>query len=208
MVRVINFENAPRYRFLLDAMHRDRKRVFIDILRWPLPHEGERERDAFDDADAEYLVLEDPLTGDHQASLRLLRTCRAHLMSEVFPHLCEQGVPSGPCIREVTRLCLSPRLRARERQQARNRLIRGLVQYALAMNICVLTGVSEQRFLTQVLSAGWDCVPLGQLRRVEGSLIGAFQINLDEASISSLIPSWQCAPDDRQLLELDRPLAA
>lgn len=208
MVRVITGHNARAYSQLVAAMHRDRKRVFIDTLRWNLPHEADRELDQFDNEHAEYLILQDRATGDHLASLRLLRTDRPHLMSEVFPYLCEGAVPRGPRIREVTRLCLSPRLRARDRLRARNALINGLVRHVQQQDVRALTGLSELGFLGQVLAAGWDCMPLGLPQTVERSLVGAFQINITADTLGLLHPSWQCAPDDLHLVEMDRPLAA
>lgn len=208
MVRVVNHGNASLHRALLQAMHRDRKRVFIDTLRWKLPHEPDRELDAFDGEHAEYLIMADPNTDDHLASLRLLPTDQPHLMSEIFPFLCEGRVPAGPDIREVTRFCLSPRLRARDRLRARNILVNALVRYAMLMKVTTLTGVSQLAFLNQVLSAGWHCAPLGLPQRVDGSLVGAFQINISPATLASLTPSWQAEPGLLRLLELDRPLAA
>src|SRR3546814_13427665 len=107
MVKLITAQNAAEHQNLMRAMHRDRKRIFIDILKWDLPHEADFELDQFDDDDAEYLIVEDPRSGDHLASLRLLRTDRPHLMSEVFPFLCEGEIPQGPHVREVTRFCRS-----------------------------------------------------------------------------------------------------
>lgn len=208
MVHVITNHNAPAHPHLLEAMHRDRKRVFIDTLRWDLPHDAERELDQFDNEHAEYLILQHPVTGAHMASLRLLRTDRPHLMSEVFPFLCEAGVPRGPQIREVTRLCLSPTLRARDRLRARNTLVNGLLQYAVLQDVKALTGLSELGFLSQVLSAGWDCMPLGLPQMVQGSQVGAFQINITPDTLSSLDETWQCQPDDLRVLEFARALAA
>jgi N-acyl-L-homoserine lactone synthetase len=208
MVRIITKYNASAYQPLLDAMHRDRKRVFIDTLRWDLPHEDERELDQFDNENAEYLVLQHRETGKHMASLRLLHTDRPHLMSEVFPFLCEAGVPRGAHIREVTRLCLSPSLSAPERLRARNALVNGLIQYALIRDVRALTGLSELGFLSQILSAGWECIPLGLPQMVEGSLVGAFQITIMPDTLRSLSQSWQCHPGDLRVLEVNRPLAA
>lgn len=208
MVCIITKQNISVHQRLLDAMHRDRKRVFIDTLRWNLPHEAERELDEFDNEHAEYLILQDHATGDHMASLRLLQTDRPHLMSKMFRPLCEDGIPRGRDIREVTRLCLSPRLRARERLRARNVLINGLIRYASRVGVRTLTGVSDHGFLRQVLEAGWNCVPLGRPQMVEGSLVGAFQINITSDTLSALNESWQCAPDELQVLEIERPLAA
>lgn len=208
MVLVIDHSNASLHRSLLAAMHRDRKRVFIDTLRWNLPHEAERELDVFDNEHARYLIVADRASGDHLASLRLLRTEGPHLMSEVFPFLCDDGVPSGAHVREVTRFCLSPRLRARERLRMRNVLVNGLIRYALLTQVSVLTGVSQIGFLSQILSAGWHCIPLGLPQRVDGSLVGAFQIHVGPATLALLSPAWQAEPGLLQQLEPGAPLAA
>lgn len=208
MVRVINGQNAAMYASLLDAMHKDRKRVFIDTLRWNLPHEAERELDIFDDEHAEYLIVTDRMTGDHLASLRLLRTDRPHLMSEVFPFLCENGVPGGSNVREVTRFCLSPRLPARDRLRMRNVLVNDLIRHATALEVSALTGVSQLGFLNQILSAGWQCIQLGLPQSVNGSAVGAFQINVDPTTLASLCPAWRAEPALLRLLEFDQPLAA
>lgn len=208
MVHVINRQNASLYGSLLEAMHKDRKRVFIDTLRWNLPHEAERELDGFDDEHAEYLIVTDRETGDHMASLRLLRTDRPHLMSEVFPFLCEHGVSGGPNVREVTRFCLSPRLPARDRLRMRNVLVNGLVRYAMALEVSALTGVSQLGFLNQILSAGWQCTPLGLPQSIDGCTVGAFQIDVCPATLASLCPAWQAEPALLRSLEFDRPLAA
>lgn len=208
MVCVINRQNALLYSSLLEAMHKDRKRVFIDTLRWNLPHEAERELDIFDDEHAEYLIVADEMTGDHLASLRLLRTDRPHLMSEVFPLLCEDGVPGGPNVREVTRFCLSPRLPARDRLRMRNVLVNGLIRYATVLEVSALIGVSQLGFLNQILAAGWQCVPLGLPQSVDACTVGAFQINVGPATLASLCPAWQAESALLRSLEFDKPLAA
>src|SRR3546814_4923547 len=82
-------------------------------------------------------------------------------MSEVFPFLCEGEIPQGPHVREVTRFCLSPRLRSRDRLRVRNRLVDGMIRHALRAKVTSLIGLSEMGFLSQILSAGWQCDPLG-----------------------------------------------
>src|SRR3546814_21048105 len=96
MVKLITAQNAAEHQNLMRAMHRDRKRIFIDLLTWDLPHEADFALDQFDADDAEYLIVEDPRSGDHLASLRLLRTDRPHLVSEVFPFHFEGEKPQGP----------------------------------------------------------------------------------------------------------------
>jgi acyl-homoserine lactone synthase len=177
-------------------------------LKWNVPHDAYGERDGFDDDHAEYLIVEDPQTGHHLASLRLLRTDRPHLLGEVFADLCGDGVPCGPDIREVTRLCMSPRLRARDRLAARNMLIRSMVEYALLTGIRAFTGVADMAWLSQILSAGWDCRPLGPPKIIEGSMIGALIIHIQPNTIRLFVDSWRCDAPRLSVLEFDTPRLA
>lgn len=208
MVHVVNKYNRHAYSGVIDIMLSDRKRVFVDTLRWDVPHDSQKEWDEFDDDLAEYLILQDSSTGDHLASLRLLRTDRPHLLGKVFPFLCEMEEPMGPNIREITRFCLSPRLRAPERLLARNKLVRALVEYGLLTGISTYTAVCEMSFLSQVLSIGWYCRPLGLPQVVEGSTIGALRIDLDPNTLRQFVRSWQCDTTALRIAEFDTSLAA
>jgi N-acyl-L-homoserine lactone synthetase len=183
VVMLVNSENYGRHSAELAHMYRERKRVFVDMLKWDIPCDGPFERDQFDDEFAEYLLVSDPETGDHLGSMRLLRTDRPHILGSLFPELCGDQVPTGPTIREVTRLCLSPRLRARDRLQVRNRLFTALVEYGLLSGITGYSGVAEVGWLSQLLALGWRCTPLGLPRTIDGSMLGAVLAHVEPGTI-------------------------
>jgi acyl-homoserine lactone synthase len=189
-------------------MYRDRKRVFVDMLKWDIPHEAELERDRYDAGPAEYLILHDSSRGEHVASLRLLRSDLPHLMSDTFNDLCVGGAPSDPHVREITRLCVAPRGNAADRRLARNRLVRSMVEYGLLTGIRGFTAVCEMRFLSEVLSAGWDCRPLGLPKVIGGRPVGALRIDIDPSTLARLNENWSCDPVPLQYLEIDPALAA
>src|SRR3546814_17882342 len=91
----------------------------------------------------------------HLASLRLLPSTRPHLLGTLFERLCTHGVPVGPDIFEITRLCLPPSLSRPERMLLRNALIRSMVDHALDRGIRHFTGVVTPRFREQVPGVGW-----------------------------------------------------
>ena len=124
MLQIITAKNRSKFDELCDSMYRDRKAVFIDRLGWGLKVcDGEREIDQFDTPDAVYVIEAE--AGRHLASLRLLPTIKPHLMSDVFPFLCDGEVPRGPDIWELTRLCVNPDLsRAGPEAAARRRVAR------------------------------------------------------------------------------------
>jgi len=186
MVNIVNSSNKTFNSFAIESMFRDRKRVFIDLLKWNIGHSDGLEIDQFDDDAAEYLIVSDPENRSHMGSVRLLRTDRPHILGDLFPHLCDMPIPTGPSIREITRLCLSPRLRAAERLQVRNRLATALVEYALLTGITSYTGVAEMGWLNQIFALGWRCDPLGIPKPVGKSLIGALHIHVSPNSINLL----------------------
>lgn len=206
MIRLVDARNRTAHGGLLRAMHADRKRVFVDMLRWNIPHDRDGESDRFDGDRAQYLILQNPATRAHLGSLRLLATDRPLLMSEVFSDLCPGGVPRGPAIREITRFCVAPRGRAADRRLARNRLVRALVEYALLTGISAFTAACHMGFLSEVLSAGWSCRPLAPPRMVEGSPVGALLIDISPATLGLLTGSWRCDPVELCLEPMAEPL--
>ena len=52
MIKFITAKNKSQYRALIDQMHQDRKRVFVDWLKWDIPVVGDKEIDQYDTDDA------------------------------------------------------------------------------------------------------------------------------------------------------------
>jgi acyl homoserine lactone synthase len=160
------------------TMFADRKRLFVDLMRWSVPVVDEDyEIDQFDGAAAIYLIaIED---GGHIGSMRLLPTDRPHMLDTVFPSLCAGRAPSGNAIAEITRLCLPSRLGAARRREVRDRLISAMVDHALTTGITTFTGVVGTSFLAQIMVMGWRCERLGDPAAHSGMSLGAFRIAID-----------------------------
>ena len=168
------------------TMFEDRKRLFVNLMRWDVPIIADRyEIDQFDGPGATYLIALDG-RGDHEGSLRLLPTTGPHILRDIFPMLCDGEVPQGPAILEITRLCLPCRLGAERRRQVRDRLISAMVDHARASGIVALTGVVSARFRKQVLMMGWEARALGPPSRNLGTELGAFRIAIDASTPSKL----------------------
>ena len=208
MVELVNAENKLAHTRLLKRMFEDRKSIFVDLLKWDLRNDGLQERDQFDDSNAEYLIVTDPGRRDHLASLRLLRTDRPHILGSLFARLCDGKVPSGPDIREISRMCLSPRHRGPERVRYRNLLASAMTEYALLTGIRGYTGVADMGWLSRVLSAGWRCEPLGMPRRVGGAMVGAMMIHIDADTIRRLQVSGKYASNVLHIEQIEHSVAA
>lgn len=182
MLQVITRANRAQHGELIGEMHRDRKRVFVDRLGWQVPVlEGEFEIDQFDGPGAVYLVATDA-AGRHAGSLRLLPTQDPHLLSEVFPQLCERGVPRGPDIWEITRLCTAPD--AADPRPVRRHLMLGVIEFALLKGIRRYTCMTHVPYLSAVLAAGWDAMPLGLPQEDAGVTVGALMIEMSPETLS------------------------
>lgn len=172
----------PQLRVMFEA----RKRVFVDLLKWDIPVLADRfEVDQFDTPEADYLVLVDDL-GRHRASARLLRTDRPHILADLFAHLCDGPIPSGPTTREITRFCLEPRLARSERRHARDELVTALAEHAIRHGITDYTGVASEAWFSQIADFGWDCRALGPLRDASGANLVALHIAIDAGTPDKL----------------------
>lgn len=208
MIQHFNRSHAASDPRLFETMHADRKRVFVDMLKWDVPHDGTFEKDQYDTDRADYLMLQDKTTGEHCGSVRLLPTTGPHILGDVFPFLCEGPVPCGPRIREITRLVVSPSVNRRERLHVRNMLGRAMVEFALMFEIEYYTAVCEMGFLSQLLASGWRIDPLGLPQDVSGSLIGAVLIHVEPSSISKTSDAWRSPGPALRLIERAQALAA
>lgn len=160
------------------SMHRDRKRVFVDLLKWDVPVvDGEYEIDQFDTSSTVYLIAAEP-DGQHCGSFRLLPSTRPHILGSLFPQLCDGPVPVGQNVYEITRACFSPRIRAAQRLRARNQLVTAAVEFALFNGIDTYTCVADGGWYSQILSLGWICEPLGLPQIIDGALTGALKIEV------------------------------
>lgn len=162
----------------LREMFEARKRVFVDLLKWDVPVlDGRYEVDQFDDQHAIYLIVPDE-NGGHAGSARLLTTTLPHILDSLFPDLCAGPPPRGPNVLEITRFCLDLDQDSRTRLETRNRLVSGLVRYALENSIETYVGVAEMGWLQQILAFGWRCRPLGLPRVIGGKMLGALRIDI------------------------------
>ena len=180
MLQVLRHAQPPSSDAALRAMFAARKQVFVDLLKWDVPVlDGKFEVDQFDDVHANYLVLTDT-DGAHLGSARLLPTNRPHILGSRYSCLCEAAPPTATAIFEITRFCLDRSLRAAERRRVRDTLVAGLVDHALQAGITAYSAVAELGWLQQILSFGWRCAPLGLPQPIDGKLLGAIRIDIDQ----------------------------
>jgi N-acyl-L-homoserine lactone synthetase len=179
MLHILRSGVHSRIDGLLKNMFASRKRVFVDLLKWNVPVlDGQFEIDQFDDEHAVYLIVADD-DGRHLASARLLPSVRPHILGDLFPTLADHAVPIGIDTWEITRFCLDRALTARERRDARDALVVGLVEHALSAGIARYTAIAGIGWVQQILAFGWECWPLGVARELDGETLAALEIHID-----------------------------
>jgi N-acyl-L-homoserine lactone synthetase len=184
MIQLIEAADRPAFESQLAEMYRERKRVFVDRLGWEVPVvAGEFEIDQFDTDRAVYVLALDA-DGAQLGSARLLPSTGPTLLSEIFPHLCERGVPRGDDIWEITRMCTAPGVA--NAKLVRQKLMVGMVEFALLNGIRRFTLVSHLPYLSALLAIGWDCEPLGLPQEHAGQMVGALVVNVTPDTLSLL----------------------
>ncbi len=187
MVAVVSAANRSDHEATVAQMHRDRKAVFVDTLKWDIPVvDGEFEMDEYDTEDAVYLIAEDPKTGVHLGSVRLVCTDGPHLLGDKFGFLCEGDVPVGPDVWEITRLCTMPGLTPAAALGIRMQLVMGLIEYALEHGIKRYTMMTHTAYLSTLLAVGWEIEPLGLPADIAGEPVGALEISVTPETLPKL----------------------
>lgn len=184
MIHIITAENRPHFHHALMEMHRQRKAVFIDQLKWRLEDSAGLEIDAYDSVDAIYLIEADAPRAPISASARLLPTTRPHLLNEVFPYLCEEAPPTGPGVWEATRFCPAPDTpHGHQRRGMLGRVIAGIIETALLFGIEQVTYVADAGLAPLARKAGWSVRALGPGRGRGRNRLAAFAADIDAAGL-------------------------
>ncbi len=187
MVAIVTHANRDAHAGTVAQMHRDRKAVFVDTLKWNIPVvDDEFEMDEYDTEGAIYLIAEDPATGVHLGSVRLVCTDGSHLLGDKFAFLCEGAVPTGPDVWEITRLCTMPGLTPAAALGIRMQLVMALIEYGLANGIARYTMMTHTAYLSTLLAVGWDIEPLGLPADIAGEPVGALEITVTPETLPRL----------------------
>jgi acyl-homoserine lactone synthase len=187
VVSVVTRVNRGRYQPQIENMFRDRKRVFVDRLKWDLPVvDGEFEKDEFDTDSSVYLISADRETSAHICSMRLTPTSEPHLLRDKFPFLCDGEIPVGDDVWEVTRLCTTPNLAGDAARNARRHLSIAMVEFGLLYALTRLTMVTHAEYLSRLLAVGWECRPLGIPKDYGGQLLGAMEVSITPATLRAV----------------------
>lgn len=207
LVHVVNAGNRTQYLDEIEAMHRHRYRLFVDLMGWRALESPDRlDIDEFDNPNATYLVAIDA-RGEVCGSVRLMPTWRPHMLKTLFPEYVEGEVPAGPGIWEWTRHAPGdPAFPKDTNRAARMALHIGIMEFALSRGIDSFTGIVETRVLPKMLDMGWRCDPLGPPVEYGEGVAFAFHARVEPGNVERL--RTLAGRSDPILVEMPRGLAA
>lgn len=186
-------------------MHRDRKRVFVDWLKWDVPVVDDMEIDQYDTDEAVYLLEVDAVDGSHIASIRLLPCSAPTLMAEHFADMVQNPIPKDDTAWEMTRLCANPRIKDKLVQwNGRKNITIAAIEFALMRDIRQLIFVTHSTWVPTILSVGWDIELLGLPRRDGSESIAAMRINVTPDTLRLVRRNWGVK---EQLLTVEEDIA-
>lgn len=187
MIFIVNAENRCLFSSELRQMHRHRKVVFVERLRWQTPTVGELEIDSYDHIDTIYLIARSEHSSDVLASARLLPTTQPHLMSEVFAHACSESPPCGPRVWEASRFCTSPSIKSRRARLALLwELLCGIMETCLLYGVEQITFTANAALLPLVLRCGWDATVLGPTLPDRDDEVTAVAVRVSPSGLQAL----------------------
>lgn len=203
---IVNSGNRHQYLDEIEAMHRHRYRVFVDLMGWRSLESPDRlDIDEFDNANATYLIVIDS-DGVVRGSARLMPTWRPNMLTTLFPEYVDGEPPVGPGIWEWTRHAPGDPDWPRElNNMIRHALHIGVLEFAASRGIEALTGIVETRILPRMLDMGWRVDPLGGPVSYGEGVAFAFCAPVDLSNIERL--RKRIGRTDPVLVEMPRGLA-
>lgn len=178
-VHVITRENRDLYEDSIQQYYRLRHEIFVDERGWhDLRRPDQREIDAYDNDHTVYLLAID--AGRVVGGQRLYPTLLPHMISEVFPHMAQRGIPQAVDVLEWTRYFV---IKPRRTGRTDCRLLAALQEFCLQEGISEVTAVVEMWWLPRWQQAGFKVRPLGLPQMIEGQSCIAAAIEISEQSL-------------------------
>lgn len=175
---IVNAENRHSYHREFEEFLRRRHEYYAVANRWvPISDDG-LELDPFDTPQATYML--GMLAGRVVTSARLMPTSLPNLVSEEFPHMCENiGLPRRDDWADWTRTYVLPEYRGVGSTGILGQMFCAVMEYCLEEGITHVGGVLQQYLLKRWLDMGWNVIPAGMPRVLSGDwcLVAYIEVN-------------------------------
>ncbi len=187
MLYLINRANRHLFDDKLNELFCARKQTFIDECGWNIPQDAQgREIDQFDTDNTVYL-LSCTQEGELVGGTRMMPTTAPHMMSDVFGFLCDYPAPIGPMVWEGSRYFVRKKFRKTPAiQVAHTEMLCGMMETCLVYGIEQFIFVINGFHASGMIALGWDIVPLGAPKEIDGNPIMAFVVNVRPEGLQAM----------------------
>lgn len=187
MIYVIAGSDTAKFSDLMHQVHRLRHQVFVEELGWSdLASPDGLERDQFDTPDAiHHIAVRDDRVVGYQ---RMLPTMKPHLLSDVFPHLCEVEPPRAQDTYELTRYCVAPAQRTGRRgvSSVGSELMAGFVEWGLSTGVRNVIIEFETIWVLRALQLRFLVQPLGYETQIGRQTITATKVSFNTGTLAKI----------------------
>lgn len=197
MIKIIDGRNLQQNAHLMEKVWRLRHEVFVEEKGWEAIRRSDgREIDQFDTGEALHIlyIQDENILGYS----RLLPTLGPHLLSDVYPQLCDGEVPRSKQMWEWTRFCTekSHRGSVRSLSYVSNCLLSAIVEWGMANDVHEIGIQMNRMWMLTLCQLRFRPIPLGVIQELDGEEVLAVQCKFDERSLISL----QKARGDKDLM--------
>jgi len=206
MIRIVTPDNRHLFSKQLEDMFRMRARAAVEEMGWQIEiDQKERDIDQFDYDDTIYVLYFMP-DGSVGGCARLNPTNREHLISEIFPEMCQGDVPTGEKIWEYSRYLIE-RQGKTQREYLRAWLLIGqaINEYCISAGITHVTWLARLRLYKMAVGV-WKTRPLGLPKYFEDDQ-KSYVAGISEMSLAGLPNVKKYSKHDMSLLDYSAPPA-
>ena len=187
MIRIVQGHQDEFKRHELEQVWRLRHEIFVEEKGWnALRKPDGREIDQFDDEHAVHMLAwKDRELVGYQ---RMLPTVRPHLLTDVYPQLCEFDPPRSSAAWEWTRYAVRRDFRSRGRMLSpvANYLLSAIVEWGLEKNINSIVVEMNPLWMLRLVQLQFRVVPLGNCQKLDGEEVLAVLAHFDRRALLKL----------------------
>lgn len=187
MIKIIDNTNFLENTELMEKVWRLRHQVFVEEKGWEaIRRQDGREIDQFDSDRAVHILYIQE--GEVLGYSRMLPTDGPHLLSDVYPQLCDGDIPRSPHMWEWTRFCTvkSHRGSIRSLSYVSNCLLSAIVEWGMAKDICEIGIQMNRMWMLTLCQLRFRPMPLGVIHELDGEEVLAVQCKFDQRALDSL----------------------
>lgn len=175
----LSFSNMHEYGDLLANYMRARKRVFIDELKWDLPHVDGMEYDQYDIPISKWLVIHEygeilggmrlmPTTSKCGIYSYMLRDAQRGLLENIPTDVLFIEAPVHETVWEGTRLFVSDNINSTRRTGINLLLMRHMIATARELNVSHMIGFVPSHWYRWTRRLGMHAIPVGPKIEIDG----------------------------------------